>query len=697
MSQNKNGAQNNEVSFWERVTSWGTLIVFGITPLLYSNGRIASAVTSKQYFFIGIIDILLIAVTWLIVSDARYRFTKKILIALIPVGLFATSLTISTLFGADIYTSLYSTIERGGGLILWLHALFFAVIVSLLVRVQGVAFVKKIAQAILASGTAVAIMTFFTKEAFDKGVIWLNESAGGAMLGNSTIAGAYLVFVIFFALILFYKEVSRIKKLLYSLGILIILFSPIFFNVKGFFITGAAWSELFSNPLVLIGQARAAVIALIFGGMIAGLAYGAFTHRIKWVRQVLIAAIVGIVITLGYGASQIFVANSSIQNKFVEMVGPNRLIFWEEAFQGIAERPVIGWGPENFGVVHYKYFDERLAGPAHGAEIWVDKPHNIFIEILVGQGWLGLITYLVLIAFLYYVMVTIVHRKIIPVYFGSLFIGAITAYVIQNQFAFDSIVPLMAFCGLIGILIGYYTVSHSEELPKESLHLLLVQGVAWAITGLAIVIWISSAYLPSRKMIAAKKVFDAPVNVRTGMYQELFSGAGSVHLKTGIGMIYYTLATMYLEQRDSISQNPQIVPVARAELKALLEAGEESRAINKNDYRLIIALAIVKDTDIFLAGKFSQEDIDTVFRYLQSAIEMSPKNPLAYLLYSKALLYIEKIPESRIMIDKAIELNPTVKEAHDQKNAFERAFGTRAQQRDALENAQKYVPGYVFE
>jgi hypothetical protein len=143
MLKNKELILAAETSFWEKLVSWGTLVIFVITPLLYSSNRIASAVTSKQYFFIGAVDILLIALTWLMVSDSNYRFNKKMWVAMIPVGLFTLSAVISTLFGSDFYTSLYSTIERGGGLILVLHALMFAVVVALVTKVQGYSFVKK--------------------------------------------------------------------------------------------------------------------------------------------------------------------------------------------------------------------------------------------------------------------------------------------------------------------------------------------------------------------------------------------------------------------------------------------------------------------------------------------------------------------------------------------------------------------------
>lgn len=683
----------DKMSFWEKIVSWGTVIVFLLTPLLYSNGRIASAVTSKQYFFIGMVDILLVAWTWLLLADSRYRLTKKNWLAFVPVGIFIISMGLSTFLGADIPTSLFSTIERGVGLIFILHACVFAMIVASLVRVQGMMLVKKIAQAILVSAIGVAIMTFFTKDAFSLGITWLDESVNGAMLGNSTIVGSYFIFAIFLSLVLWFQELSKIKKTLYGIGIAIMLVSPTLFNVRWLF-GGNVWSAFIQSPFIVIGQARAAALSLVLGIIIALCVYGISTSKKKVVTWLAGLGIVVIIGALIVGGVQLFQTGSTVQKSFINQVGENRILFWGEAVQGISDRPIIGWGPENFRIVHQKYFHPLLADAVHGSESWVDKPHNTFIEILVTQGIVGLVTYLVFLGFFFWMLIRSIKQGLIDTRTGALFIGLLFAYVLQNQFAFDSIISTICLFMMIGITIGFWDNNQLEK--KSGVGSQPYQIMGWIVLVAMIPVWAIAAYLPSRKMVQAKTIFDEPVNVRTSKYDTLFSGAGSYGFKTDLGMIFYTLAESYLSQRSTIQANENLVKIAIPELEALIKVGEDQKRFAQNDFRFMLAMAMFQETKMGLTGRFSQEELDKLTEYITGAIKLSPTNPFAYLVYNKILLYSENIDEARAAIDYAISLNPIIKESHEQKIGFERAFGTYQQQQDALKHAKKYFPDYQF-
>jgi O-antigen ligase len=687
----KESLRKQEKGFLEKIVSWGILTIFIVTPLLFSPWRIAAAVTSKQYFFIGIVDILVVLWTWLAVQDTRYRLGTKNLVALLPIGLLIISMIVSTFIGADRATSLFSTIERGVGLVFTLHALVFTVIVASMIRVQGLDLFKKIAQAVLFSAVVVAGVTFFTKEAFDVGITWLNESAGGAMLGNSTIAGAYFVFAVFLGLFLWIKETVRSQKVLYGMGIALLIISPMMFNVKWLF-GGDAWAHFIQSPLVIIGQARAAVGATVIGIIIAWLSYLILVSKTKsrvWVGRIGIAIIlIGLAVT----AAQVFQSGSRVQNEFISQVGRNRILFWKEAFAGIKERPVFGWGPENFKIVHQKYFEPALTDPKYGSEIWVDKPHSTLIELLVTQGIIGFLLYISVILFLVHGIVRIVKRGSLDAVVGSILLGMIFAFVLQNQLAFDSIISTVCFFMLVGVIVGFQEVNVLEKKNEGIVYFSKILG--WTVTCIIIPVWIFAAYLPSRKVIEAKKVFDAPVNKRTGQYEALFSGPGSYALRTDTGMMFYTLAESYLAQRADIEANPNFIALAVPELQALIDVGKKSDNFSKNDFRFALAMTIFQETEIGIIGKYSIEKLELMDTYAKRALALSPTNPYGYLVYSKTLLYSEKIKEARSALDQAIKLSPIIKESHDQKIEFERVYGTKSQQEAALADAMNYVPGY---
>lgn len=681
------------VGFLERFVSWGIVVMLTLVPLLYSNGRIASAVTSKQFFIIGCIDLLVIGWVWLMAQDLRYRISIKNAALIIPGFLFLVSMAISTYVGADRYMSLFSTIERGGGLVFMVHMLLLSMMVVSLVRVQQLPFVKSLVQAVVVSATGVAIMTFFTQEAINIGVEWLNKSVGGAMLGNSTIAGAYFIFALFGVGFLWLSETKPWKKILYGIGSIIILFSPILFNIKGFFVDGTAWSQVMHNPLVIIGQARAAALSLGIGVIIAGLAYLGMTHSKKPVRVIAWVLILISILGMGSVGYEVLQDGSRAQQAFMDNVGQNRITFWHEAFSGIAERPWFGWGPENFKLVHQKYFDPVLSGFARDAEIWVDKPHNALIETVVTQGYVGLIAYIIFIGSLIAGVIRLVYLQIIKPKYATVVIGLLVAYILQNQLAFDSIISYVCLWVLVGVVSGYTDQSTGDYHKKEMSN--LWKGIVALTTVICLAAWLLTAYFPSRKMITAQQVFNGPINVRSEQYADLFTGPGSLQLNTDLGMMLYTLAESYLSQRMQIMQNPQYVEAVSHEVDKLLDVMDKVGEYAKDDYRFAVAGAIFQETQVGITQKLDVQRIERMNRYSRQAIAISPTNPYAYMIYSKILLYTQNISEARSVIDKAIMLNPTIKEAYIQKVNFEKVYGTHTQQQAALAAMKQYFPEMV--
>ena len=70
------------------------------------------------------------------------------------------------------------------------------------------------------------------------------------------------------------------------------------------------------------------------------------------------------------------------------------------AIKGFQERPILGWGQENFNYVFNKNYDPGM----WGQEQWFDRTHNVILDWLVAGGILGLLAYLsIFFSTLYYV------------------------------------------------------------------------------------------------------------------------------------------------------------------------------------------------------------------------------------------------------------------------------------------------------
>ncbi|PJA45968.1 hypothetical protein CO174_01220, partial [Candidatus Uhrbacteria bacterium CG_4_9_14_3_um_filter_50_9] len=89
-----------------------------------------------------------------------------------------------------------------------------------------------------------------------------------------------------------------------------------------------------------------------------------------------------------------FQPGSFIQEMFVGHSTGSRFVLWEMAWKGIQERPLLGWGLENFQYVSLEYFNPCLGTEACGNGMWIDRAHNKFLDLLIDSGLIGLFAFL---------------------------------------------------------------------------------------------------------------------------------------------------------------------------------------------------------------------------------------------------------------------------------------------------------------
>ena len=86
----------------------------------------------------------------------------------------------------------------------------------------------------------------------------------------------------------------------------------------------------------------------------------------------------------GKGAYQSFQRFSSLS--LADTTVQTRLLSISTGREGFLERPVLGWGPENYNLVFDKYYNPKL----YPAENWFDHAHNIFLILQQPQASGGL-------------------------------------------------------------------------------------------------------------------------------------------------------------------------------------------------------------------------------------------------------------------------------------------------------------------
>ncbi|PJA45436.1 hypothetical protein CO174_03235, partial [Candidatus Uhrbacteria bacterium CG_4_9_14_3_um_filter_50_9] len=339
------------------------LTVFAIllTPLLFHPSLMFFYTSTKAYLMIALIEILLVLYLWLAHKHTEYapRFDLVSLLLF----LFVSLLGLTSLTGIDPAFSFWASIDRITGLLMWIHLGIAFFVISQLFRTQ--ADWRKL----FVVTTSVALFVGAFQVLARAGVHILPSDAGGSTFGNSSFLAGYILFHIFFtAYLAFGDHPKRIKQF------------------------GAIAIALLVLTLLLI-KTHAAIYAFL-GGCVLFLALSAITHKSRS-RNNMGYTLLGLLI-LGFFIVVVlaFQPGSFIQEMFVGHSTGSRFVLWEMAWKGIQERPLLGWGLENFQYVSLEYFNPCLGTEACGNGMWLDRAHNKFLDLLIDSGLIGLLSFL---------------------------------------------------------------------------------------------------------------------------------------------------------------------------------------------------------------------------------------------------------------------------------------------------------------
>ncbi|MEK9180168.1 MAG: O-antigen ligase family protein, partial [Patescibacteria group bacterium] len=277
--------------------------------------------------------------------------------------------------------------ERGEGAFQMLHYwLFFSFLVVLFKT-------KEDWRRLFWAAAAAAVLMIFYGVVADLGLghSFISQYVGGApetiwgkltigrfqgSLGNPAYTAPYLLFAMFYLVSLWLGDEQRYKarKLIYLIPL--VLFSFFFLNSQtrttllgfGFGAIVFLVYLIFSLPRLRLWLGSLLLAAIILGGM------GFYFQQSAFVKSL-----------PGARVFDISPETSSLNTRFWT---------WGSAWRGFLDRPIFGWGPENFSAVFDKYFDPRHFVPGLNTETWFDRAHSAYLDYLAETGILGLGAYL---------------------------------------------------------------------------------------------------------------------------------------------------------------------------------------------------------------------------------------------------------------------------------------------------------------
>jgi len=453
------------------------LFLVPFIPFLVSSIFFFPFIVTKAFAWRILVEIIFAA--WLILAllDTAYRPKRSLI--LYSMFIFLGIIGLADIFGVAPIKSFWSNFERMEGFITLLHLGMFFLVISSVFGADpadaGASWKRWWNVSLAASFVMVlySVLQIIGLKTINQGGVRVDGT-----LGNAIYLAVYMLFHIFIAFLFMWREWKNVV-LRWVYGLLIL-----------------------TQAFVLYYTATRGAILGLLGGLLVIAVLNIRNNEDKFARKMGIATLVGLLFLVG-GFFLIrntnFVLNSPVLSRFSslsslgteEIKRQGRYYVWPMAIEGFKERPLLGWGQENFTYVFQKHYSPEM----FHLEPWFDRAHNIFLDWMVAGGLLGLLSYL----FLYVALLFSIWKKTTNWSYAekSILTGLVAAYFFHNFFVFDHLISYILFFSLLAYV---HSRNGSEVLWVKSMSEIQIWRIALPTISILIV---SSLYFVNVKPIMA--------------------------------------------------------------------------------------------------------------------------------------------------------------------------------------------------
>lgn len=451
-----------------RLANWLRYGIYftALLPLIIFSDFLSPFHFGKVILFRAWMEILLVGYIALILTDRRWLPRRDAIFWALTT--FTIVFGLSTLTSANFYQSLMGTLERMGGWFSFLHFWFWYVIATAVLtkREHWLRLVK----------TTVIVSFLSTLYAWGQKIPacapgqggWCGSSewfiGGGGRarifgtIGNTALFAGYELVNIFLAVYLATRQgTSSGWRWLYLSG------------------AGVSSVAVFSTAV------RGSLIAWVVGMALLTWFYirqRGFARLAKWLAVILL----GLVLAEGFlvlNHNAIWVQNSGYLSRLSDISPQTRTVktrlwAWQAGIDGWNDSVrtiLVGYGPENFNLPFSKHFNPQFY-QGTGSETLFDRAHNMFVEVLVTMGALGLLAYLAIFGVLARALWQVYQRRGVaddPIG-AAVLLSGLAAYIIHNLFIFDTSANFIAFFVLVGLVSFLHRLTDGEATPVLAPH-----------------------------------------------------------------------------------------------------------------------------------------------------------------------------------------------------------------------------------
>jgi putative inorganic carbon (HCO3(-)) transporter len=665
----------NKISF-RRVLVY-LLSLLTITPLIYTQNTIYPFIFGKMVFLRALIilglGVFLIGVLFKkikISKDKVFRIIKNpVSITLL---LFFISLILSTIFSVNISNSFWGNAERAEGLFtLICSGLFWFLSLLIFKKEDWFLFFKST----IIVGLITIIYAIFQFIGFDDFPFALKpKNRPGSFIGNPAIFSVYVLYVL-------------LSSFIISL-----------YSKKGWFVT-SVFGIIFSVVGIFIAQTRALFVGL-FVGLLISLIILLISKKTKEfkIKNISFKKISGIILSLlilfvvffGLTKSASFwqkipgfnrLAETSLQNK--DNSTGVRMMTWNVSWESFKEKPVLGWGLENYVIAYSKNYNPDYA--LYG-ETWLDRAHNKFFDILVMQGLVGLVFYLSLIISFIYILfkkdsyIKEFSRNDKKGFLLRMFIfGVFISYLVQNMFLFDDIVSYIYLFSFLSFVV-FITTIKDDEYKENDLKINIKNSVlSILIIFLSLFSMYKINFLPLSQSIKAVKAKNTSITAKDIVIEKIDKATKPYNFVQPSIRAY--LIGYYNENKAEYYRKADYEDFTNKIVSLLDEVVEKSEKVDPRFY--IRKLQILNEK-----GKEDQKFFEDAEKVAKKAISLMPKRQEVYYAYAFSLVGQQKNEEAIKVAKKAIDLSPKVARAYYHLGFIYAVSGNKEK---ALENFDKSI------
>jgi O-antigen ligase/tetratricopeptide (TPR) repeat protein len=641
-------------------------------PLMVADSLFFPFITGKNFAFRILVEVIF--ASWVVLAFMDRSYRPKFSWILGAFMWFVGIMFVANLMGESPHKSFWSNYERMEGYVALVHLfLYFVVIGSALTT-------TKLWRAFFATSIGVACLMSLYAFGQIGGALQINQSDTrvDARMGNAAYLAIYMLFHVYLALLLLARASTRGMRIFY--GVLAATFVFVLFQ------TGTR-----GTALALGGS------ALLTTGYIA-----LFAKDNPLVRKIAAAGILGVVGLVGLFVlvkDTEFVRSSPNLSRISSISlkeATTRFTIWSLAIEGVKERPILGWGQENFNYVFNKHYKASL----YAQEPWFDRVHNLVFDWLIAGGLLGFLAYASIIGTtLFYATVRPLYTRYTDTFTVTergLILGVLAGYIAHNLLVFDNLISYTLFVAVVAMVHARIAsaVPAIEEVEVED------SIVTNIVAPTMLVIMLGTIYLVNIPgILAAGDLIKGFQSSTPEAQYQAFDAAldrgsfGMQEIREQLTRITQTVvqdpnfSSRIAQQYATLSTDDRAKKVNEVRSTFLNRADEELRKQMQetpDDVRILV----FQSSFLRVAGK--SEEAITV---LERAVELSPEKQQTHFELGLALLQAGKTAEALSRFKVAYELEPK----NDQARMFYAAAAIYAGDtalRDSLITAE-FEPQFI--